>query len=245
MATTLHKGPAQARSVSRERNEETVSAATVQANIDAAQKNQDLYSSSKDSPFQTQRNRDEVSPDRCGSPFLNISHPSSRPPTPPLDQSDEPVMEVEHTDKSAKHTPSITLSPFQPTDALEAATLYNKAFAHDAIRLACFPATQIDPSDPEEEVRWRATRNEIAASLPICRAIKAVDESAGGKIVGAAAWFVPGGFQWQDKEGKEKEKSGAGMPKCCDVQAHNMIMQELEDAREKLLDGNYNVWGEF
>ena len=242
MATTLHKGPAQARSVSRERHEETVNSAAVQSNIDATQKNRELYSSSQDSPFQTKRDREEGSPERCGSPFLNISHPSSRPPTPPPEQRDEPVME--HTDKPAKDSPPFTLFPFEPADALEAARLYNKAFEHDGIRLACFPVSQIDPSDPDEEVRWRAARNEIAASLPICRAIKAVDEGAGGRIVGAAAWFVPGGFQWMDKEGKEKEKSGSGMPKCCNVQAHNMIMQELEDARERLLEGNYNVWGE-
>ncbi|KAF2200009.1 acyl-CoA N-acyltransferase, partial [Delitschia confertaspora ATCC 74209] len=111
----------------------------------------------------------------------------------------------------------------------------------DGIRLACFPPRFTSSSNPSEELHWRAARYVAAASLGAVRSVKAIDEKAGGRIVGAAGYLEPGEFQCVDTE-MSGERKCKDMPSCCDEDALDEVRRVLRSKREGVLRGDWNVW---
>ncbi|KAF1953832.1 acyl-CoA N-acyltransferase [Byssothecium circinans] len=144
-------------------------------------------------------------------------------------------------------SPTIQLQPFTSPDAPALASLFDRCFATDELRLAQHLPQNISPKDPFEERRWRIGRFNKALQVTGNRLVKAVDTSikGGGKIVGAAGFFGPGGYQWGvDPPGGRSVQVDLSetLPRHWNSNVKARTDKVFEEMRESVLHGDYGVW---
>ena len=179
--------------------------------------------------------------DYAGLTFSRTNTPLSlsTPLSTPASRCVSPILKSFHVSQlQAPGATNIKLLPFTKEDAEATATLFERAFEHDGIRRAIMPPDKLNPEDPLEERRWRVRLYEEALKIPGHRIVKAVDEAAGGRTIGAAGYFGPGGFQWE-----EDVKAKEALPGHWDLKMQEVAIDIIKEKRGLVLKGDYNVWG--
>ncbi|CAI6341701.1 unnamed protein product [Periconia digitata] len=136
---------------------------------------------------------------------------------------------------------SIELQPVTAEDAEPLAILFERCFATDVLNLVAKPPHRIDPSHPLEEREWRILQYQLASQVPTSHLVKAIDVKNGGKIIGAAGFFGPGGIQWSMK-GSDGKGGNIDIPSHWDRNFRAFFDKCQEEARESVLRGNHHVW---
>jgi hypothetical protein len=152
-----------------------------------------------------------------------------------------------------------------PSLAASMHTANRNAFVNDGLQEALFPPRLFDPSDPDEEHRFRIESLKKRLVAPEAWTIAAIDddvkdEDGGVKVMGYAAWYEPetpavGENQPQHDEEEQGEVDdgegglrgdGVKSPKCMDVKVYQQLKRSLDESKRKLLgEPARPVWCKF
>jgi hypothetical protein len=141
-----------------------------------------------------------------------------------------------------------------PSFAVPFCTIGRRAFANDGLQKALFPPRLLDPTNPEEQHRFRIESIKKRLITKGAWSIAAVDEDVNDengviKVLGYAAWYEPETpAVWynqprQDEEDKGWVEDGEGglrgdgvkHPRCMDFKVHQQIRRLLEESKLTVL----------
>ncbi|KAF2113237.1 acyl-CoA N-acyltransferase [Lophiotrema nucula] len=133
-------------------------------------------------------------------------------------------------------------------------TTGKRAFVNDGLQEALFPPRLFDPSDPDEQHRFRIEALKKRLVAPDAWSIVAVDddvkdEDGGVKVLGYSAWYEPktpaaGDDQprqdeeeqgWVDDDERSSEDDGVKLPRCMDVKLYQRLKSMLDESKRMLL----------
>jgi len=133
-------------------------------------------------------------------------------------------------------------------------SINRRAFVNDGLQEALFPSSLFDPSDPDEQHRFRIGMLKDRLAAPKAWSTAAVDddikdEDGGVKMLGYAAWYEPessaaeNGQPRQDEEEQGWVKDGEGglrgdgekFPRCMDVNVYQELDRMVDESKRMLL----------
>lgn len=122
---------------------------------------------------------------------------------------------------------AVTLEPFTEADIPSAIRVHAKAMANDPVERATSELLSDSEKNESRTHEWT-----LALQNPFAKMIKATD----GDLIGAAGFLTHevGGLQWTTASRKE----GAGS-------IEKEIDDRLSQAREEVLNGDYDLWRRF
>ena len=141
-----------------------------------------------------------------------------------------------------------------PSFAVSICTTGRRAFVNDSLQGALYPPRLLDPTDPEEQYRFRIESIKKRLITKGAWSIVAVDEDVKDdngvmKVLGYAGWYEPDtpavspSQPQQDEEDKGWVEDGEGglrgdgvkHPRCMDIKVHQQIGRLLEESKLMVL----------